>query len=55
MARGRIVRHIQFKIGTARRPENHHDVPGAAFLERGTLDDILQDLFGDLGSGMQDP
>jgi hypothetical protein len=28
---------------------NHHDVPGSAFRRRDTLEEILQDLFGELG------
>jgi hypothetical protein len=120
MARGRVVRHIQFKTGTARRPArvslarvlaekpsgcaiwmrlgpglemgpyfwlggapgeplppiagyansrramhnkegvrpvrtNHHDVPGSAFQERETLEDILGDLFGELSDGTPGP
>ena len=120
MARGPVVRHIQFKTGTTRRPRkaslarvlaekpsgcaiwmrlgpglemgpyfwlggapgeplppiagypntlrptrnkdglrpvrsNHHNVPGSAFQERGMLEEILQDLLGDLGSGTPGP
>jgi hypothetical protein len=34
---------------------NHHDVPGSAFQERETLEDILRDLFGEFGAGTLGP